>query len=118
MTIEPTTFEQAHLVDSCEWYIADEIFVKQAHVKYSGTKVPQHAHEHDHITAITAGAFNVWAGDEDLGVYRAPRLLVIKAGVKHRFEALEDNSNFLCIHNITRTGIVEIAEEHQLVEQG
>jgi hypothetical protein len=35
--------------------------------------------------------------------------------VKHTFESLEDDTILYCIHNLMRSEIVELLEEHQIV---
>lgn len=57
-----------------------------------------------------------WKDGVLLGDFTAPHFIFIPAHTKHRFQTLEDGTIMWCIHNISRTGAVEIAEEHQLAE--
>ena len=97
-----------------EIHFSDGIFIKQMHIPKAGTIVPQHAHEYDHLSMLAAGAVRVWAGGLSEKEYVAPIGIPIAAGVKHRFLSLVDNTVIYCIHNISRTGEVDIAEEHQI----
>lgn len=72
-------------------------------------QVPQHVHAFDHLSMITAGSARIWADGVDLGVYVAPQGLVIKAGVKHRFDILEPGTIVDCVHNTSRSGVIETA---------
>lgn len=81
----------------------------------AGTYIPQHAHKYAHISTVAHGSVAVWKGRAFLGTFAAPRQIVIEAGVKHMFQALEDKTVVLCIHNVSRTGEIELAEEHHIV---
>lgn len=94
---------------------ADGVEVWRTHFAKAGMIVPQHAHEFDHLSMISAGSARVWAGDQDLGIYKAPGGVMIRAKVKHRFDILEDGTIVDCIHRTDRTGEIEIAERHELV---
>jgi mannose-6-phosphate isomerase-like protein (cupin superfamily) len=101
--------------------LVDGMFLKQMIIPLAGTYVPQHSHEHDHVSGIMKGRVQVWADDErgervDLGEHGAGSLLTIKAWTKHTMLALEDETIVWCLHNISRTGEVDIHDEHHLVE--
>ena len=92
----------------------DGIFVKQMYLRDTGTMVPQHAHEYDHVSMLAVGSVRVWADGIFVGDYKAPRPITIRARVKHTFLTLEPNTTIYCIHNISRMGEVEVHAEHQL----
>jgi quercetin dioxygenase-like cupin family protein len=92
----------------------DGVFVKQMLLKERGTLVPQHAHVYDHTSMLARGSVRMWADGEYVGDFVAPQPLFIKAKVKHRFQSLEPDTLIYCIHNVSRTGQVEIHAEHQL----
>lgn len=98
-----------------EYTAADGIFVKEMTIPRSGTLVPQHSHEYDHTSFLATGSIRAWADGVLLGEFTAPYPLFVKAGVKHSFLSLQDNSLILCLHNILRTGAVEVREEHNLI---
>lgn len=100
--------------ESIEYHTADGVMVKTMAIKHKDVMVPQHSHEHDHLTVIAAGSVRAWCDDELLGDFFAPASLEIPAGTKHRFLSLEPNTMLMCIHNISRTGQVQIRDEHQL----
>lgn len=100
--------------DEINFSLADDIFIKSGLFKKIPAFVPQHSHEYDHTSFIAAGSVNVWCDGEDMGVFRAPAPILIKARCKHMFEILEENTLILCIHNIARTGLIEIHDLHEL----
>lgn len=100
---------------STEIKMADGIFVKSMLIQRAGTFVPQHSHSYDHLSMLAVGAVAVWEDGEPAGTHYAPKGLTIRAGVKHTFRSLVDNTLIYCVHRIDRTGEVEIAEEHQIV---
>lgn len=102
--------------DDVEIHIADDVFVKQMLIKKSGTYIPQHSHKYDHLSMLAVGKVRAWADERDLGEFEAPRGIVIKAGVKHTFLSLVDNTIIYCIHNAARADVAAVLEEHQLVE--
>lgn len=100
------------------YFAFDGIAVVQHAFRHAGSVVPQHSHSWDHLSTIVHGGVRVWADGEFQGECHAPDSIVIKAGIKHTFQTLEDNTILHCTHNISRTGVVEIESEHQLREIG
>lgn len=96
--------------------IADGVWINQIEVADAGTVLPQHSHVHPHVTSVTKGSVRLECSGEDPVVYSAPAQVIIPALVKHLFITLTDDVILLCIHRIDRTGIVEISEEHQIVD--
>lgn len=97
-----------------EFSMPDGIFIKQYLIAECGSYVPQHSHKYDHTTMLALGALRVWCDGELVGDFDAPSPISIKAGTKHLFQTLTENTLLYCIHNISRTGDVEILEEHQI----
>ena len=85
-------------------------------VQDRGTLLPQHAHEHPHISMIVAGKVHAWRGDDYLGVYTAPAMIRIAAHTLHRFETITNNVVIACIHNADHLEADEpaVAEEHHI----
>ena len=100
-----------------DFALADGIHVKQMVLPKKGMVVPQHSHRYDHTTMLAHGSVHIFAGDEDLGYRKAPCPIFIHKGVKHLFLSLEDNTVLYCIHNIRRSGAIEVAEEHHIVKE-
>lgn len=94
-----------------EWHTVDGLFIKQMGPMKRGTLIPQHSHKTDHTTAILLGSIKLSENGNFIGVYKAPHMLIIKAGVKHLIEAEEDGTLAYCIHNLSHFGI---EEEHEL----
>ena len=96
--------------------ITDDLFVKWFQVQKAETFIPQHAHEHDHVTVLATGSIDVWIDGIYTGRRHAPDSIVIKAGVFHTFKTLEDNTVMLCVHALDGEGEPRIMKENQLVE--
>lgn len=109
--IEITEIEQP---DSVEFHLADDVFIKSGSFSKENTVIPQHSHEYDHTSFIARGSVRAWCEDEYLGVFNAPCSIFIKAHAKHTFQTLEPETLILCIHNISRNGLVDIHELHEL----
>lgn len=93
----------------------DGVFIKQMFLKETGTLVPQHAHAYGHTSMLASGSVRMWKGDVLVGDFIAPQPIFVEAKVKHSFLSLEPDTLIYCIHNVSRTGEVEIHEEHQIV---
>lgn len=103
------------VAESPEFYIDDDLFVKQMVLPKKGMAAAQHSHEHDHVTMLATGAVEVWINDQPMGVMTAPKPIPIKAGTKHRFIAVVDNTILYCIHNLHGNGYPATREEHEIV---
>lgn len=86
---------------------ADGVFFKEMRVRKAGTLIPQHSHTYDHTSYLVTGAVEV-----DGVRYDAPAPIYIPAHQKHMFLTLTDDTFVLCVHNVSRTGSVEIAAVH------
>jgi quercetin dioxygenase-like cupin family protein len=89
------------------------LFVKHA-VFDAGSYIPQHAHEHAHLSVVASGSVRAWKDGVLLGDYRAPAGIVIEARAKHTFLALADGTAILCVHRVDEDGEPAIHEEHHL----
>lgn len=103
--------------DDIEFQTIDDIFIKVMKIAKAGTVIPQHSHVYEHGSFVASGAIRLWQDGILDADYHAPTLICIKAGVKHLFQALEDNTAVLCLHNVSRKEIVEILERHELVTE-
>jgi len=97
-----------------DFALPDGVFIKQYLIPECGCYVPQHSHKYDHTTMLAVGAIRVWCDGVLVGDFDAPMPIMIGAGTKHLFQTLAANTLIYCIHNISRTGEVEIIEEHQI----
>lgn len=88
------------------------VFAKQYRVPDAGTLIPSHVHHYDHLTAITAGAVEAWAGDRSLGKFEAPAFIKVGALIPHRFLTLEPGTQFCCLHAVS-----EAVDEADLVAE-
>lgn len=94
-----------------EFTTIDDVFMKQISMPFSGYVVGQHSHDHDHGTLLARGSVRVWKSGGFDADYTAPTCIQIAAGIKHTFMALENDTLLYCIHNVSRTGEVEIREK-------
>jgi quercetin dioxygenase-like cupin family protein len=76
------------------------IYCKLWSVSDRGTLLPQHVHEHSHISLIVQGEVRVWRGAECLGDFKAPAMIKIHAHEPHGFLTLTDDVTIACIHNV------------------
>lgn len=102
--------------ENSEIYIADDIFTKQMHIKNEGMFIPQHSHNYEHMSMLAHGSVRVWKDGVFSGDYKAPVGIKIPANTKHTFMSLEPDTIVYCIHNVSRSGKVEITQEHSLLE--
>ena len=92
----------------------DGVFIKQMYLKDPGMLVPQHAHVYDHTSMVACGSVRMWKDAEWVADFKAPCPIFIEARIKHTFQSLEPGTLIYCIHNVSRTGAVEIHARHQL----
>ncbi|MGH6740793.1 MAG: hypothetical protein ACREDY_17505 [Bradyrhizobium sp.] len=95
----------------------DGIFIKQMVVRNAGTIIPQHSHVYSHASMLAKGSIFVWKDGALDARYRSPCALVIKAGVKHTFQTLEDDTIIYCLHNLHNADVVAVLEEHGLTTE-
>lgn len=100
-----------------QWITADRVFIKQLAIAKAGTMVPQHSHTYDHTSMLARGAIRVWCDGRYIGDFIAPQPILIGKGTKHTFMSLEDNTLIYCIHNLSRSEVVEILAEHDLTAE-
>lgn len=65
-----------------------------------GCRVPQHVHDYDHATLVGSGKAALYVGGILSGIYDAGRAVPIQAGQRHEFEALEDGTRLICVHDV------------------
>lgn len=100
-----------------EWTMQDGVFIKQMYIAKAGTLIPQHSHEYDHTSMLAVGSVRLVADGVHLGDFKAPKPIVIKKGVKHLFQSLEDDTIIYCVHNLHSAEAVAVMEEHELLDE-
>lgn len=98
-----------------EFTTVDGMYIRQE-VLPARTMMPQHSHQFDHSSLLAKGRVVLWRDGEPEGVYAAPAVLVIRAGVKHAFQTLGDSALIYCLHNLHGKEWVQVLEEHDLIE--
>lgn len=76
------------------------LYFRSAIFAESGTIIPQHVHDHDHVTFIGSGRFRGWKDGEWIGDRSAGEVFHIQAGASHLFMSLEEHSMLTCVHTI------------------
>lgn len=98
-----------------EVHECDGLFLKQMFIPKRMTFIPQHSHAWDHLSMLVRGAVRVWKDEAFDAEYFAPKGILIKAGVKHLFLSLVDDTEIWCVHATRGEEFVKILEEHQIV---
>lgn len=114
MKFEEIKLSDCEQPEEIEFYLADDVFVKSGTFDKAGTVIPQHSHEYDHTTFIAAGALHAWLDNEYLGHFKAPCGIFIKKHSNHTFMTTVEKTTILCIHNVSRNGMVDIHDLHEL----
>lgn len=100
--------------DEINFSLADGIFIKSGLFKLPNRVIPQHSHDYDHSSFIATGAVNAWCEGVYLGHFKAPCSIFIPKHKKHTFQTTEPNTLVLCIHNVSRTGIIDVHDLHEV----
>lgn len=79
---------------------AGGIYFRSVTLKEQGTIIPQHVHDHDHVTLVGSGLVRGWCNGVCIGDRKAGEVFEILAGQSHVFQALEPYTMLTCIHNI------------------
>lgn len=87
---------------------ADGVQVVEMNIPDVGTIVPQHVHRYAHLTMVARGSVEVWRNGVGLGVVSAPGAIEVPAGVAHTLQSREPDTVCYCIHNVARSGEIEI----------
>lgn len=104
--------EAVQIPPGVEIHMADGIFIKQMHIPKKNTLVAQHSHAYDHTSMIARGSVRVWEDGALAGSYVAPTGILIKAGVMHTFQSMEDDTVVYCIHNLHGEAAVKVLAEN------
>lgn len=97
-----------------EIHTADGVFIKQMHIPKKGALVPQHEHHWDHTSLLARGSVLVWKDGVLCGREEAPTGIFIKAGVRHAFQSLEDDTVIYCIHGVHSPQAQALLRSHGL----
>lgn len=84
-------------------YIADVggLYFRAILLKNVGDTVPQHLHDHSHVTLISSGAARLWVDGVHKGDYPAFQAIEIEANREHVFQALEPMTRLACVHQVS-----------------
>lgn len=94
--------------EAVEIKMADGIFIKQMSLPRAGMFVLQHVHAYDHTSMLATGSVRMWRNGVCVGDFKAPTGIMVLAGVEHQFQSLVPDTLIYCIHNISRTGAVDV----------
>jgi quercetin dioxygenase-like cupin family protein len=65
-----------------------------------GECVPQHSHDHDHATLCGSGKARLWVNGLWAQDIEAGHAVPILAAEHHIFQALEDGTRLVCVHDV------------------
>jgi quercetin dioxygenase-like cupin family protein len=90
-----------------EWHGGGNIYIRAGVIKKRGQKIKGHKHNFDHVTIVRRGRMAIRSLKDDGTVEREVIKddkslnyghILIKAGVCHELEALEDDTVYWCIY--------------------
>lgn len=79
---------------------AGGLYFRSILLEHAGTLIPQHEHDHDHVTLIGSGKARSWQDGVWVGDFGPGEVVEMKAGRSHAFQALEPNTHLTCVHDI------------------
>lgn len=86
------------------------VYVRMMHFERAGEVEKGHAHKYDHSSLLAAGSIKARVNGQET-VFHAPAIIYIKKGLRHRFEALADNTVLSCVHAVrSRDGSSDILD--------
>src|SRR4029434_808754 len=104
----------SHEVVECVDEIAG-IYFRSVLLPNVGDIATQHIHDYDHATYLGNGSVSFWVGGKFQGYFRAGQVLEVKAGIEHKFQAMEKNTRLTCVHI---GASAEAAREKELLCRG
>ena len=75
------------------------IYVRSILLEKAGDRGEQHTHAFDHLTYCGSGSAEFYEEGALIGTVAAGGGVRVRAGLKHWFVALEDNTRLACIHD-------------------
>lgn len=79
---------------------AGGLYFRSVLIQDAGTIIPQHTHDHDHVTLVGSGRVRGWQDGECLGDRGPGDIFEIPAGKGHVFQSLEPNTLLTCVHDV------------------
>lgn len=76
------------------------IYFRSVFLPFKGTTIPQHVHTEDHATLVGRGKARLYVNDRFQEDIEEGHAVTLKAGQKHSFEALEDNTRLICVWDV------------------
>jgi quercetin dioxygenase-like cupin family protein len=76
------------------------VYFRSVFLAYKGTTIPQHVHDEPHATLVGSGKARLFVDGRFERDIPAGHAVVIEAGKKHIFEALEDNTRLTCVWSL------------------
>ena len=96
-----------------DFQTCDGMWIKQISVPVAGTILPQHVHKYDHTTLLARGSVILYSGTE-MELFRAPAIMLIRAGVPHEFQTKEPDTLLYCLHNLHGEAAIALLREHDV----
>lgn len=73
------------------------VWVSQHYMPEAGMEIDMHEHDHDHASLLVSGAVDVNIEGQPVKRFIAPTFIVIRANMKHKIVAVEDNTIWYCV---------------------
>ena len=89
-----------------EFHGCDGVEIRFMHFPYASSLIAQHVHKYDHTTFIM-GEAEVWRDGAYIGKFKNTGV-TIEAGKQHMFKTTQPDTWIQCIHNVSRTGVIEV----------
>jgi len=96
---------------------SSNVYIEQLVFEKKGDCNIGHEHTFDHQTLLASGALEADVNGK-ISFFRAPHIIFIKAGVSHKFTALEDNTVAYCVHALRKGDAIDDIIDPADVPQG
>lgn len=96
---------------------SSNVYVEQLIFEKKGDCNIGHEHTFDHQTLLASGALEADVNGK-ISYFKAPHIIFIKAGVSHKFTALEDNTVAYCVHALRKGEAIDDIIDPADVPQG
>jgi hypothetical protein len=73
------------------------VWIAQHYMPKTGMEIDMHEHDHDHASLLVSGSVDVNIEGQPIKRFTAPTFIVIRANMKHKIVAVEDNTIWYCV---------------------
>ena len=87
--------------------VVANLFCKMFVLEEKGEILEEHEHTFDHQTLLAHGSVLACIPGKEPRVLHAPKVLMLKAGTRHSFEAVTDNVVLCCLHALRKSEVID-----------